>query len=58
MKRTQYDGDPAVHSEQAPQLLNVAPTRSPGATLVTPGPTDFTTPLPSWPSTAGNGKGR
>src|ERR1700739_3640352 len=52
MKRTQYDGDPAVHSEQAPQLLNVAPTRSPGATLVTPGPTDFTTPLPSWPSTA------
>src|ERR1700757_1474609 len=58
MKRTQYDGDPAVHSEHAPQLLNVAPTRSPGATLVTPGPTDFTTPLPSWPSTAGNGKGR
>src|SRR5579859_1723303 len=58
MKRTQYDGNPAVHSEQAPQLLNVAPTRSPGTTLVTPGPTDFTTPLPSWPSTAGNGKGR
>ncbi len=47
MNRTQYDGEPAAHSEQMPQLLKVAATRSPGATLVTPSPTAVTTPLPS-----------
>ena len=30
-------------------------TRSPGATIVTSGPTSSTTPAPSWPSRIGNG---
>ena len=32
-------------------------TLSPGATVVTPGPTLSTMPEPSWPSTHGNGIG-
>src|SRR5262245_3677158 len=33
-------------------------TWSPGASVVTPGPSSRTTPTPSWPSTIGKGEGR
>src|SRR6516164_9484759 len=57
MNRWQYAGAPDAHAGQEPQLAKLTPTRSPGATLVTPSPTSTTTPAPSCPSTPGSGKG-
>ena len=51
-------GCPALQARQAPQLANVAMTTwSPGSTDRTASPIASTTPAPSWPSTAGAGKG-
>lgn len=49
-------GLPERHIRQCPQFeTNDSTQRSPGFTLVTPGPTCSTVPAPSCPSTAGSG---
>ena len=51
-------GCPVLQARQAPQLASVAMTTwSPGFTDRTASPTASTMPAPSWPSTAGAGKG-
>src|SRR5207244_3357091 len=58
--RAQYRSRPERHSSHSPQVAarNVIPTRSPTATLLTPGPTDSTCPLPSGPKISGTNGGR
>src|SRR3989442_4967640 len=41
----------------SPQDTKLRTTWSPGCTFVPAGPTEATTPAPSWPSTAGSGTG-
>src|SRR4051812_42534329 len=50
----QYHGWPRRHARQSPQTARqLRTTKSPGATLVTPSPTDSTVPAASWPSRNG-----
>ena len=50
----QYQGAPRRQERQVPQGARQAMiTKSPGATLVTPSPTDSTVPEASWPSKNG-----
>ena len=49
-------GCPVTHAWHRPHDgIGVITTLSPGATLVTPSPTDSTSPAASCPSTTGNG---
>jgi len=49
-------GDPAAQKKHRPhQRTNDTTTRSPGRTLITPGPVSVTTPAPSCPATTGGG---
>jgi len=51
----QYHGRPRRHERQLPHTARqLRITKSPGATLVTPSPTDSTTPAASWPKRNGN----
>ena len=50
----QYRGSPRSQARQLPQTARqLRTTKSPGATLVTSGPTASTTPAASWPSRKG-----
>ena len=50
----QYQGRPRRHDRHSPQTARqFKTTKSPGATSVTPGPVDSTTPAASWPSRNG-----
>ena len=50
----QYQGSPRRHARQFPQTARqLRMTKSPGATSVTPSPTDSTIPAASWPSRNG-----
>ncbi len=50
----QYQGRPRVQARHSPQTARqLRTTVSPGATWVTPSPTDSTTPAASWPSRKG-----
>ena len=50
----QYQGSPRVQARQLPQTARqLRITKSPGATSVTPSPTDSTTPAASCPSRNG-----
>ena len=50
----QYHGSPRSQARQSPQTARqLRITKSPGATLVTSGPTASTTPAASWPSRNG-----
>ena len=51
----QYQASPRRQARQVPQTARqLRITKSPGATSVTPSPTDSTTPAASWPSRNGN----
>ena len=51
----QYQGSPRRQARQFPQTARqLRMTKSPGATSVTPSPTDSTIPAASWPSRNGN----
>ncbi len=50
----QYQGRPRLHARHSPHTARqFKTTKSPGATSVTSGPTDSTTPAASWPSRKG-----
>lgn len=54
----QYAEALRAHAGHRPQAMKVMTTRSPGLTFRTAEPTRSTMPEPSWPNTAGNGKGK
>ena len=59
MLSTHRLGSPRTQNAQAPQGGHgVSTTGSPGASPLTPSPTDATTPAASWPSTMGSGLGK